>query len=288
MSEILYSSPSDAAFPYFMFLEQRLLPGHSDSAPHLECFLKLVRIVSGSGMWMVDRPYPLKAGDFMIFNNIEARALARVDGPDGMLIEQCVLLPTSLPPFLGCTDFFYLSRRAGRTLVGSGAPLYSELDACYRELSAEARGNSPRRDAMIYSLLVRLCTLFARNFDLWCGDAPEDARPSAAKSAPMSEIMCYIAENLASPGLDCASLASRFGYTRSRLAKEFSLYAGMSIAEYVRLMRIQNVILTLDRGSRNILDAALASGFNSSSGFYKTFRSITGTTPSEYLSEHSV
>ena len=46
---------------------------------------------------------------------------------------------------------------------------------------------------------------------------------------------------------------------------------------------VQNAVRLMINDSINILDAAMLSGFGSSSGFYKTFRAVCGMSPGEYL-----
>jgi AraC-like DNA-binding protein len=266
-----------------MFHEQLISEGHTDKNPNLYAFLKIVRIVNGSCDWMVDGiVYRMNAGDFVIFNNIDSRALTGVYGPEGLHIEQAILLPISLPPYLSCTDFFYAAKGGRSPVIGVGAPFYTEIDECFCELSEEVRGELPFRDNVICALFTKLVALCARSA------AASGMVTSKPLHSGISEVMQYIAANISRSDLDCETLAKHFGYTKARFTKEFSHYTGMTVAKYIRLNRIQNVILLLDRSDINILDAAFECGFNSSSGFYKAFREITGKTPRECISNRPV
>ena len=47
--------------------------------------------------------------------------------------------------------------------------------------------------------------------------------------------------------------------------------------------RIEHAISLLENTDYKVVDVALESGFDSISGFYDTFRKITGTTPNKFI-----
>ena len=276
---VIYTSPDDPTYPYFTFHEQIMSVGYSDTKPILFIYLKIIRVVRGSCVWMLaGRGFRLNAGDYLILNNIDSRALAEIDGDSPLIIEQAIFLPSSLPPRLGCIDFFYYDLDS--RVVRPDAPYYRDIDECFRQLSREARGKQPLRDNLIYAELIRLTSLLSRSLGL---TARATRAGEVGRSRTISEIMLYITQHYSDSELGLDTLSHLFGFTKARLAAEFKRFSGISISRYIALNRVQNVILRLRTQDENILDAALECGFGSSSGFYKTFHEITGKTPSEFV-----
>lgn len=276
---VIYTSPDDPIYPFFTFHEQTISVGYSDPKPILFIYLKIIRICRGSCEWMLaGRSYRLNVGDYLILNNVDSRALAAIDGDGPLVIEQAIFLPSSLPPRLGCIDFFYYDLDS--RVVRQDAPYYRDIDECFRQLSREARGKLPQRDNLIYAELIRLTSLLSRSLGL---TARATRAGEVGRSRTISEIMLYITQHYSDSELGLDTLSHLFGFTKARLAAEFKRFSGISISRYIALNRVQNVILRLRTQDVNILDAALECGFGSSSGFYKTFHEITGKTPSEFV-----
>ena len=276
---VIYTSPDDPIYPFFTFHEQIMSVGYSDPKPILFIYLKIIRVVRGSCVWMLaGRSFRLNAGDYMILNNIDSRAFEKIDGDGPLVIEQAIFLPSSLPPRLGCIDFFYYDLDS--RVVRPDAPYYRDIDECFRQLSREARGKLPQRDNLIYAKLIQLTALLSRSLGL---TAQVTAAGEVGRNRVISEIMLYITQHYSDSELGLDTLSHLFGFTKARLAAEFKRFTGIAISRYIALNRVQNVILRLRSQDMNILDAALECGFGSSSGFYKTFHEITGKTPSEFV-----
>ena len=104
---VLWESQEDRFAPYFQFSEQCVLPGVQEGYPFLFPYLKIVRIVAGTCVWALPRKrHVLAAGDYILFNNIEPRALTEVTGDEPLIMEQAIILPTSFPTAMLLTDDF--------------------------------------------------------------------------------------------------------------------------------------------------------------------------------------
>ena len=55
----------------------------------------------------------------------------------------------------------------------------------------------------------------------------------------------------------------------------------MSFKKYVMSKKIERAVYLLKTTDSKVIDIAFACGFNSISGFYDTFKKVTGTTPSK-------
>lgn len=276
---VLWKSREDRFVPYLQFCEQYVPPGVQEGYPFLFPYLKIVHIVTGTCVWALpEKRYVLHAGDYILFNNIESRALTEVLGDEPLRMEQAIILPTSFQTALLRTDFFYLCREntyGYSPVLDSDRAGYALVDANYCALSAEIR--SPVcTEPMVYALYLAVAESVARCF-------PIHNTTSVPDGLHISEITQYISAHIADPSLDPAAVAHHFGLSKARFLSTFSQCAGMSATKYIRLMRVQNVIFLLRNRRMNVIDAAMESGFRTSSGFYKAFGEIMGKSPREAI-----
>jgi AraC-like DNA-binding protein len=87
------------------------------------------------------------------------------------------------------------------------------------------------------------------------------------------------------PGLGGKEIAAAMNMSLSRLARVFKTLTGISLVEYRNRLRLARFEAMIDRGPRNLLEAALEAGFGSYAQFHRVFRAHLQTTPSRYLRE---
>lgn len=90
----------------------------------------------------------------------------------------------------------------------------------------------------------------------------------------------YINKNINEP-LTIEIIAKEVGYSPFHFSRIFSFVAGVSVMEYVRKQRLQLARKELLNHTK-ILDVALNRGYESASGFSKSFRKEFGYTPISY------
>lgn len=95
-----------------------------------------------------------------------------------------------------------------------------------------------------------------------------------------SLISSYIKDNLTSD-LSVETLCSHFALSRNKLYKLSHEAFGMSIASYVRKLRIENAAALLKNGY-SVSNAAICSGFDDYNYFSKQFKAETGILPSKF------
>ena len=81
--------------------------------------------------------------------------------------------------------------------------------------------------------------------------------------------------------ISIAEVASRFFYTREHLSRLFRRYLNITITEYLAYRRI-SYSCQLMKSDATLADICYQSGFNSLSTFIRTFKQVTGVTPSCY------
>ena len=83
--------------------------------------------------------------------------------------------------------------------------------------------------------------------------------------------------------LDISTLARKSGLSAGRLAHLFADQLGITPLQYRNFAHVQRFIRTYDGDERNLLGAALRSGFGSYAQFHRTFRQVCGETPATHF-----
>lgn len=82
-------------------------------------------------------------------------------------------------------------------------------------------------------------------------------------------------------------LARQFATNRTTLNQRFREHTGKTIGDYVRSLRVQVAQVLLRDTTLPVLEIVERAGFADPSHFGRLFRSVTGTNPSEYRSQHN-
>lgn len=111
--------------------------------------------------------------------------------------------------------------------------------------------------------------------------------PQYARSdlqTPLSRIervLDHIHRNLDQP-LSVQALAALGGWSRWQFQRVFAAHTGLSVAQYVRELRLSRAAEALLSGTQRQLDIALACGFDSEISFSRSFRQMFGCSPGQY------
>lgn len=89
----------------------------------------------------------------------------------------------------------------------------------------------------------------------------------------------FVCENATEQKLDISTLARQSGLSAGRLAHLFAEQLGITPLQYRNFAHVQRFIRTYDGDERNLLGAALRSGFGSYAQFHRAFRQVCGETP---------
>lgn len=100
---------------------------------------------------------------------------------------------------------------------------------------------------------------------------PVDKRKSNKLRSLLHEILTYIEKNFTSH-LTLESVAKHFGYSKYYFSRLFNQLLGCHFEHYVNIVRMQNALYLIKEKEKNLLEAALDSGFSSLSTFYRTFK----------------
>ncbi len=105
-------------------------------------------------------------------------------------------------------------------------------------------------------------------------------------SDPIAACIQYMDANYMLP-LTPESLAKRFAISRSALMEQFPKAAGMPVKRYLHHRRIHQGKKLLATGSVSVREVAKLVGYEDFSTFYRNFKKLVGSSPSEYQKDRS-
>jgi AraC-like DNA-binding protein len=171
----------------------------------------------------------------------------------------------------------------GATLV-TGATDLSD-DHNFERWNRYARSGDPAKTQhAVDELLLRLERVRFEPYrlvpDVLAGE--ETAGPFDQQSSRNVGRMCdFIAENFLYD-IDCVDIATAADIHPKYAMSIFKKSTGMTLNEYVNLLRLSYAqALLMDQGA-NVLRVAMDSGFGSLSAFNKSFRKLAGMSPSDF------
>ena len=256
---------------------------HATSAQntYLSEGLRLVRVLSGEAMWRIgDQACLAQKNDILIFNNIVPRQI--VDVPQSPMVYEVFGFSTSIFSF----DPNYIHLFYGRTDTQkpflpathkSGQEIHAILDMI-RQRMYEDDPSVP----VITSLINAACAMIADAVTPAVSHCESPSLPTKDLCQAMGKAIRYINNNL-SDLRDVSEIASHIHLSRGHFHKIFTQYTGYTpnyFINHCRMVRFMHLITT---ENITVLDAALKCGFESSSGFYKTFHRIYGAPPRDVL-----
>lgn len=92
----------------------------------------------------------------------------------------------------------------------------------------------------------------------------------------------YARKNLGNSGVSVEDVAREAGFSTNYFNRIFMAHTGFSVMEYIRFERLRGAAQELRSSKRDILEIALAHGYDSHEGFSRSFRAQYQCTPSEY------
>ena len=149
---------------------------------------------------------------------------------------------------------------------GGDADFLSELDAFRRIMDAPA---AEQLSATFRSVALGLCDYFSH--------AQEDLGASRAL-----RIADYVDRHYADPDLSIDALSAMFKISPSYLSRIFKREKGTGVLPYLQHKRITQAMVLLSTTNLKIREVALQVGYLSDQTFTRTFKSVTGSTPSAY------
>ncbi|MBO5356361.1 MAG: helix-turn-helix transcriptional regulator [Clostridia bacterium] len=146
-----------------------------------------------------------------------------------------------------------------------------QLDSFYIDKITNLEGE--RTTVESKGLLYSICAEFDKN-----AKYKESKR---YKQNLLFRIFSFVSENYKNK-CSLYELAEKINYNYVYLSKHFSKATGISYTEYVCHFRVNEACYLLLNTSNTVLDIAYECGFDCLRSFNRSFKSVTGITPSEY------
>lgn len=154
----------------------------------------------------------------------------------------------------------------------------------YLNLTREFNGNRPWRELMMKAYCMDILVTTLRN----CVDIGRGTNNDARKSKSWIHIenaIDYILSCDLHGNLDNDSIASAIGVSPNYLTRVFQTHLGISLHKYIMNVRVERAQQLLLSGKVNVTEVANMTGFSSIHVFSKSFKSIIGISPSQFLNE---
>ncbi len=97
----------------------------------------------------------------------------------------------------------------------------------------------------------------------------------------ISRVLAYIHANLSST-LSLEDIAKQSCWSRWQLQRVFQAETGLTVANYVRELKLSQAAEELLDSKERVIDIALGLGFNSEISFSRSFKQMFGANPSQY------
>ncbi len=234
--------------------------------------LRVIRFLTGEAEWRIDRTiHVFHPGDIVLLSNLNRRNIHRLLTPS--------ITYEVFSYYLSClTNERLWGVYYGRNhlVLGEGSPCAPRMYMLLNSLRDEIRHPVDEFQAFSIRSLVDLISLECHR------SMPENNSPHINQAMTVIvKSLQTISENL-TQRLTVAELAGRCGYTVAYFSRAFKRYIGVTPIQYIINLRLENAARLVDTEHVTILNAAYRSGFQSSSAFYKAFRTYRATTPSQF------
>jgi len=98
----------------------------------------------------------------------------------------------------------------------------------------------------------------------------------------LDKIFIFINENF-TENCSLTTIAEHIGYNTSYISRYFKKCVGISLSDYINIVRLGNVCYLFENSNDTILNYALNSGFDSLRTFNRNFKKFYGVSPKEYF-----
>ena len=274
---------------YYRYSVQRdgtFLAGYQEASSvraqrsYLAEHLRIVRIAEGSGQWKIGNTvYDVKKGDILIFNNITPRQIVAVTRSP-LSYEIIGFSPRVFGVERRYIGLFYTGNGQAPILCAELNPA-REVGAVLDMIKARFLAGDPS-PSVISALIHCACMLIDECLEIKRTGEGSCRVPSKFSSLLVEQAIAFMEENLCQIH-GVGEVAEHLHVSRGYFHKIFTEYTGVTPKCFLNHSRIVRFLSLFRSENMTVLDAAMACGFESASGFYKTFGTVCGMSPREYF-----
>ncbi len=231
--------------------------------------LRLCYIMQGEAGWRINGvDHRVKVGDVVAFDEAQRRFFTDYG-------------KTELKVFVMQLDRRILADRRyfnifSKLIKATGCVIKDQaLSGIVKEMCDEAINGDKGKYDLLSAKMTEFLIKAQRHFLLTDNGTEEDNK--------MEEVLDII-DSKACDGISLAEVARITGFSTCTFSRKFTKHFGISFKRYLMIKKVEKAVNLLKTTELKVVDVAYECGFNSISGFYDTFKKITGTTPDKILS----
>lgn len=262
-----------------------------DYPAHIHQYAEIGYVVSGSLDVIVNGSRETaKEGDFILIFPMQVHEYSTPEHCDALI---CAFGNSLTPEFLYGTDGM-----VGETAVfrcGASVERYfrsvfidGELDGVPMEKPSDPdKSDTVSHYVDLYppESLFRVKSVLYALLDEYLGVVKLTRRDGA--NEPLAKVLLYLNEHY-TEDITLAEVASALGYSANYLSHRIKKASGMSFNVLLGNLRVEHAVRVMTGdGEKRMIDIALESGFSNERSFHRTFKSVTGFTPGEYLRKNT-
>lgn len=258
---------------------------------HSHDFVEICYVCAGKGYHLVDgKEYEVFKGDMFIINYDMTHTFFREKPQDELITYNIVFRPsffdnilsgiedldfTTLPSSFLFDDLTpsYNGHENLRLTLGEQKEFDGLLDNMYIEFTNKTNGYMSIIRAYMIELIIKIVRCLS--------ERESHRRDSAGKSPLVTDILSYLKEHF-SETFSLSDLALKSFFSRGYLCKVFKEATGMTMSEYVHMLRINEACRLIGSTDMKMTDIACKAGFSDYKAFTAVFRKVTGKKPGEY------
>ena len=248
------------SFPNIVLRSQNEL----DFKPHLHEDIELVYVKNGEGEAVCDgKKSILKNGDFFLAFPNQIHSYEGFPRGDDYEYYCLIIKPSQLSQY---TNFLinYLPHCATCHPADKNIQKLFEIAINEYTLGAEK--------AALESLLSAFFGLLLQYYELKRTEAANDK---------FSEVLLYCSKHFKEEIRIC-DISKSLYISRSYISHMFNGKLGIGFNDYINQLRVSEAMHFLELGNHSVTDIAFLSGFSTLRTFYRAFKKVYNTTPSEY------
>ncbi len=235
--------------------------------------IEILRFLEGSAEVRINEDVlTASTGDIIVVNSNCLHSIAPVTGTclyDCLIINKDICNEWGI--FLSDTVFHNRVRDDDISLLIDRIALeYLKKDSHYKTIVL----------SKCAELMISLCRRYAVQVDV-------DHSSRMKKAHLVRHVIRYINQHYGED-VRLKNISNELGYSRFYIAHVFSEYSGMTVMEYLLLMRINMAKKLLANDNLSVQDVAVSCGYRNLSSFCVAFRKKTGQTPTAYRHSASI
>lgn len=222
--------------------------------------------------------YTAKSGDLILFSRFEEHSvISKTNDYRRYVLQISPDIPTDPTQNRVFSILFNRPERFSNVLhCGSDGHRVGDICACLLE---ESRSTAPFREDMLNLLTQQLLTLLCRRAPALSAVLQDSSFEIVRRIQQRLEISCSETTTL-------EQLSQEFGFSASHLSHMFKRITGTSVMGYLQACRLALAKKQLVQTNLPVGAVAAMCGFADASNFTRTFRSVTGCTPTQFRQQY--